>query len=452
MAAIEPETRVCDCGRTHTADIVLEIGVNAIRRLSAFVRDKGYRHVFLAADTNTYALAGAKVKALLGAQFLSAYVFAEEALSADEAAVGRLLTAVPANADCIVALGSGTLNDLARYVSYRIGLPYIIVATAPSMDGYASNVSPLIVNGLKTTYEAQTPALVIGDTALLQTAPLPMLSAGLSDVFGKFTCLGDWRLSHLLTGEYYCGYVAGLTRTSVEKCLAALDELDNGQEAAVSGIAVNSVMQGLCTSGVAMSYAGNSRPASGAEHHLAHFWEMSFLFQGKKPILHGTKVGVATLAVAKLYELLAEMETVDWEAAEARAETYDFAAYADRMKAVYRHAAAEIIAEERRSGRNNTENTKARIQMYRAHWDEARQIMRTVPTYSQMKDIITRAKNPVTADEIGIDYQTVLDSLYYAKELRQRFTILQMIADLGLSDGLLPAAAAAVTGKGSDCP
>lgn len=117
----------------------------------------------------------------------------------------------------IIGVGSGTINDLCRFISYKMNLDYYIVGTAPSMDGYASNVSPLIIKHLKTTYEAHTAKVIIGDLDILAQAPLSMIAAGAGDILGKYVCLTDWQLAHIMNGEYYCPEMADMVRESIQK-------------------------------------------------------------------------------------------------------------------------------------------------------------------------------------------------------------------------------------------
>ena len=151
---------------------------------------------------------------------------------------------------------------------------------------------PLIVDHMKTTYEAQVPYAILGDLAIIRNAPMNMIAAGVGDILGKYTCLCDWAVAHMLNGEYHCTAIEQLVRHSIATVTAGIANAKNRDAAAIS-----SIMEALIYSGIAMSFAGNSRPASGSEHHLSHYWEMMYLFEGKKPVLHGTKVGIGTIAV-----------------------------------------------------------------------------------------------------------------------------------------------------------
>ena len=295
----------CACGKSHKVDIqAIRVGSGVIQELPGILRDLGASHIFLVADNYTYEAAGRQVEQLLDQAGLSYHkrVFQTETpLVPNEYALGSVLAAMTSQDDMLLAVGSGTLNDVTKYVSARTGVPYVIAATAPSMDGYASTVAPTILDGFKTTLPAVYPAAIVADVDILKDAPMPMLTAGFGDIIGKFTSLADWRLSHQLNGEYYCPEVAGVIEAVVETCAANAQALAQREPQAIQA-----VTEALILSGLAMGMVGVSRPASGAEHQMAHYWEMDALRRGEEHPLHGNAVGVGTVLAASLYEMAAE--------------------------------------------------------------------------------------------------------------------------------------------------
>ena len=295
----------CACGKSHKVDIqAIRVGSGVIQELPGILRDLGASHIFLVADNYTYEAAGRQVEQLLDQAGLSYHkrVFQTETpLVPNEYALGSVLAAMTSQDDMLLAVGSGTLNDVTKYVSARTGVPYVIAATAPSMDGYASTVAPTILDGFKTTLPAVYPAAIVADVDILKDAPMPMLTAGFGDIIGKFTSLADWRLSHQLNGEYYCPEVAGVIEAAVETCAANAQALAQREPQAIQA-----VTEALILSGLAMGMVGVSRPASGAEHQMAHYWEMDALRRGEEHPLHGNAVGVGTVLAASLYEMAVE--------------------------------------------------------------------------------------------------------------------------------------------------
>lgn len=421
----------CECGREHSAAIKhIEINEGALSSLIPYLKANNFTRPFLIFDKTTYKLAGALLINLFNEanQAFSCHIIESPEPVPDEWAVGDILIHFDSSSDCIIGVGSGTINDLSRFVSFRLGIPYIIVATAPSMDGYASNVAPLIVNHLKTTYEAHTAHAIFADSSLLKSAPMNMLAAGIADILGKYSCLCDWEIAHIVTGEYFCPTVTAIVKGALETVSVGIEAA-----AAKSDEVIKNVMNALVLSGIAMSFAGNSRPASGSEHHLSHYWEMTYLFEGKKPVLHGTKVGIGTIAVIRAYELLMSMN-IDFDKARAAASNFNIKLWEADMKEAYRQAAPAVIALERQVGKNNPEKVIKRINKLEEKWNELSKITSHLPAADTIRSwlkALGAADSPMT---IGIDKKLFIKSFIAAKELRNRYGLLQILFDLGLTE------------------
>lgn len=301
----------CNCGKTHIAPLesyVIECG--AVNKLPEILAS--YRSVYMVCDQNTYVAAGERVERLLcdSGKLSHKHVLPKNTLPDTEAVGDTLVHLYPPEAegntngfsplpDFILAVGSGTVNDICRLVSYRTHIPYGIVATAPSMDGYASAGSPILYDGTKATVKCTTPRHIIADLDIIKNAPLDMIKAGIGDMFGKYTGLLDWELARDYSGEYFCDNIAARVLKATNDCL------DNGHLIKTRETTViNNIFEGFMVTGLGMAYVGNSRPASGSEHIVAHAWELMSVEEGKKPSLHGLEVCEATLLVAVMYKRL----------------------------------------------------------------------------------------------------------------------------------------------------
>ena len=202
----------------------------------------------------------------------------------------------------VLAVGSGTLNDIAKYTTFRLGTECGVYATAASMDGFTSGVTPLICGGNKVTVNAHTVRHVLADFSVLCAAPRIMTGAGAGDILAKYCCLADWRISHLLKGEAWNEEAASLMRAALAQCVENV-----GSIAACGREGVEALFAALLVSGYAMVISGNSRPASGAEHHMSHFLEVYFLRRGEHIPLHGVKVGLGTLVSLHMYKRLKDV-------------------------------------------------------------------------------------------------------------------------------------------------
>ena len=420
----------CSCGRSHSTDLkIIDIEEGALSRLPEHIGRLGYKNVFVVCDVNTWEAAGKQAEeALTQAGIVhNTFVLPDAELVPDEQAVGKVMEAYERGTDLILAVGSGTLNDLCKFVSFQLGLPYMILATAPSMDGFVSVGAALIHNHVKTTYQAHVPEAVLGDPAVLAAAPMEMIVAGLGDILGKYTCLVDWKMAHIIEGEYYCEKIDRMVKESIEIVVEESDGIRRRDEEAVKHL-----MEALVLSGVAMSFIGNSRPASGSEHHLSHYWEMKFQMEGKKPILHGIKVGVGMIAVTKMYEMLKE-EQPDFAAAAQRVP--DVEAWKKKICACYEDAAPGILELEEQCGKNRVENRNRRLAVMEERWQEIRSLIdREIPSLNVMEEMMASLGEPISPRQIGISSELVRDAVILAKEVRNRFTILQVLWDLGLLD------------------
>ena len=421
----------CSCGRIHETTVkCIDIARGAAGRLAGHIRELGYTKVFLAADDNTWKAAGNAAWQALEEAGLAGekWIFHRDSdLVPDEQAIGELEVALPMDADLILAVGSGTINDLCKFISTRNHRDYMIYATAPSMDGFTSTGAALTLNHVKTTVDVLGPVAVIGDTEILANAPMEMISAGLGDTLGKYTALADWKLAHLINGEYYCEEIVRM----VEAALASVRGL-SGKLSQRDPDAAEALTKTLVLTGLAMTFADCSRPASGCEHHLSHFWEMRYQMEGRKPVLHGIKVGIGLVTILKLYHQLAE-EKIDFAA--ARKKTRDKAAWEEEIRREYRDAAEGILKLEEKAGKNNEEDRQRRLDVMEANWPEICRIIReSLPATEEAERLLLSADAPVNPEQIGVSPDLTGTAVRLAKEVRDRFTVLQILWDLDLLD------------------
>ena len=261
-------------------------------------RIRGRRVLLVADETTARFLPSVAESAGRNAAACGTLVLSSPEPVADESTV-RAVADGAAGYDYLLAVGAGTLNDLCKYAGFLTHKPSGVFATAASMDGFASGVTPLIENGCKITRPAQTASDILMDFDVLCAAPRTMTGAGVGDILAKYCALTDWRLSSALTGEVVNEEAFSLMYDAVRACDDALPALGRGEPAGVEKL-----MDALLISGYAMVIAGNSRPASGAEHHMSHYLEMDFLRRGKRIPLHGVKVGLGTMVSLYLYHTL----------------------------------------------------------------------------------------------------------------------------------------------------
>lgn len=301
---IETFKKPCACGHKHDVvveDIIIEKG--AVEKLPEIMKRPSFadkKNVVMLCDENTYEAAGRKVAELLPG--IKTIMLDSRDLHANEKGVGEAklgLNKVGA-VDLMIAVGSGTIHDITRYHAYNMGIDFISVPTAASVDGYVSTVAAMTWNGCKKSFTAVSPLVVVADTDIYSKAPLRLTASGVSDLLGKYTALADWKIAHLVTGEYICNEICQLEYQALDSLVASLPGLISGDAKSYEDL-----MYGLLLSGIAMQMTGNSRPASGAEHHMSHLWEMEVI-NDYIPFYHGEKVGVGLVLASKIYHKAAE--------------------------------------------------------------------------------------------------------------------------------------------------
>lgn len=404
----------CACGKHHSCGIgFAAIEKGAVSHLTALTEN--YHSVLLVADENTYRAGGSQTVAALGKRLAREVIFSgktilipnEEAI----AAVSGKLNGV----DLIVGVGSGVIQDLCKYISHTSGIPYYIVATAPSMDGYASTGAAMILNGMKVTVPAKVPDAILADTQILKDAPMDMIQAGYGDIVGKYSALNDWRLSHAVNGEYFCQTIWDLTFDMVHKTLALADDLIRRDEESIRVL-----MEALVIVGIAMSYAGSSRPASGSEHHLSHFFEITGIVRGQKYFPHGIDVAYSTVVTAALRE---EILTRPWPDAQYRPSCDEYMA---EMTRIYGPVAQGCIALQDKVGLYK----KDMLPVYQAKEPEIRQILAGMPKASEIEAMLNAVDLDMKEFHQLYSREKLADAVFYAKELKDRYTVLWMYYDL----------------------
>lgn len=296
----------CPCGRTHAINIgELLIGRGVRREITRVARPyrEGNGKVMIVADCHTWEVLGREVEQLLRDDMPDApvvsYVFPDHHLIPNAQTFGTLLIeASEEPLSLMIAVGSGTINDTTRFISNRLGIPYVIMGTAPSMDGYAGDNVPTVCRGSKVTFYAHYARSVILDTEILATAPQIMVCAGFGDIIGKYIALSDWMLAHKVRGEYYCPHIAALMENAVKKCVESIDLV-----AAKDPDAMQSLAEALCLAGMAMGLSSVTRPASGSEHHMTHWFDIHKIKNGQDYPLHGNSVGVCAVVMSRFYEM-----------------------------------------------------------------------------------------------------------------------------------------------------
>ena len=397
----------CECGMDHTCPIdFVVIEKDALKKLPDILT--GYGKVLLVADENTWEACGKAAFDIIPCGKKSLVLKNNgKVVIPDEDKIAEITENVSEDTDLIIGVGSGVINDLCKIVSFRKALPYYIVATAPSMDGYASVGSALILEGMKVTLNARPPKAIIADTAVLRDAPLDMIRSGYGDIMGKYSCLNDWKLAELINGEYMCRNVWNITYETAEKLRPLAKKIAERDEEAVGKL-----MEALVIVGIMMSYVGNSRPASGSEHHLSHFFEVTGILNNEPYFSHGTDVLYSAVVTARIREDITRLKPSKKHISRAF--------IVSEMKRIYKETADGMIALQDKIGRYDTDDSETVF----AKWEEIVNVLKEAPTEEEMLRMVS---------DIGLDFNEFLnaygiakirDAVNFSKDIKDRYTVL----------------------------
>ena len=335
-----------------------------------------------------------------------------------------------------VSVGSGVINDLVKYAAFSTDQRYITVATAASMDGYTSAGAPLATGGFKITIPTRAPIAMLADLDVLATAPAEMSGWGFGDLAGKMPAGGDWILADALGIEPIDADAWSLVQDHLRGWLSNPSGIANGNVDAVAGLFV-----GLTAVGFAMEFHGSSRPASGADHQIAHMWEMEGLSHKGEKVSHGAAVAVGCMAAMALYDWLLQQDIgrLDIDAVLARSPDL-----AGRTKSLRREIPDPRIAEkaeiELAAKHAEPDLLRERLERLVSGWPSLRERLTShLLRSSEMKELLDAAGAPALPHQIGITPDHLLRTMRAAGYIRRRYTILDLLHETGLTEAAFAA-------------
>lgn len=427
----------CKCGKVHTPGVkkvIIEKG--AISHLPEMLKEIGASKPFILSGHDTFAAAGDQVCSALdaaGYSFLQ-YVFPESPVRPTEYTVGSALMHFDYSCDSIIGIGSGVINDTGKMLARATGLKYIIVATAPSMDGFVSGTSSMDRDGLKTTINSKAPWGVVGDLDVLCNAPMHLLRAGVGDMLAKITSLREWKLAGIIVGEEYCPVIAALVQKALDKVVSRADGLLKRDPESVK-----SVLEGLLIAGIAMDYAGVSRPASGMEHYFSHLWDMrSLAFENCRFEQHGIQAGIGTLYTLMMYEkLLEEKIKPDRDRAMKYVADFSLEDWNRKLLDFVGPGAEAMIAGENKEHKYDPEKHAARFKILEEKWQEITEIIKDLPSSAEIRKLMESIEFPTGAECIGYDREKIITTCMMTKDIRDKYVGTRLLWDLGVLEDIV---------------
>lgn len=416
------------CGRRHFGllkDCIIKDG--AMGCIPELVKKYGASYPFVLCDENTYKAAGETVCGILDGNGIKYFlhIIGRDKPSPDEKTIGEAIMYCPTACDCVIGIGGGVINDTSKVVASQKKVPEIIVATAPSMDGFASATSSVERSGLKISLNSKCPEAVVADSEIIVRAPKRMILSGIGDMLAKYVSIVEWKIANILVGDYYCETIAEIVRSSLAQCIAGSKGALNGDRKAVC-----SVIEGLVVSGLAMNYAGISRPASGMEHYISHITDMRALEFGTPDDFHGIQCGIATLTVIKAYEELVK-RIPNRDKALASVASFDLEKWNNHLKERLGHGADAIIAGEEKERKYDKEKHAHRLKIIIENWDTITEIISELPKSSDIEKFMLDIGHPTKPEEIGLTADDWHEAFGMAKDIRDKYILGRLLWDLG---------------------
>lgn len=396
----------CVCGREHTLEtkkVVVEY--NALANFEQYMEDVGLagKRRAVVYDTMVYQLTeGKHVKAD------QEIVLEAKGLHAEDTLIEEMMKQLD-NPEVIVAFGAGTIMDFGRYPAYKLGIPFVAIPTLASSDGFTANICSAILNGQKKSTPMCAPILVVADLDIIKGAPARLVASGINDILAKYVSLTDWRIAHLVAGEYFCPTVAELAEHALKLMREAADKY------AATGVADHEAMtMAQMESGLTMQLLNHSRAASGAEHLMAHLVELHPPRFEKAEGIHGECVGVGTFECIKVYHELAK-KTPKAKPFQPLTEEWVREKFGERlMPGIMKENENDVLA-------------TFPSQNIVDHWDEIRELIAQIPPVEEMEKLYSDCHCKYRPEDIGIDPSLADEMLEISAAIRNRLTLIRML-------------------------
>ena len=399
-------TGKCVCGREHTLETkMVVVEYNALSRFETYMEQVGLagKRRTVVYDTNVYRLTEGKHIPCDQEIVLDA-----NGLRSEDVLIEKMMKDLDAP-EVIVAFGAGTIMDFGRYPAYKLGIPFVAVPTLASSDGFTANICSVILEGQKKSIPMCAPILVVADLDIIKGAPARLVASGINDILSKYISLVDWRISHLVDGEYYCHMVAELAQQALSIMRNAADVYAETGAADIEAMTMAQMLSGLT-----MQLLNHSRAASGAEHLIAHLVEMKPPRFEKAEGIHGECVGVGTYLCAKKYHELAK-KTPKAKPFEPLSVEWIREKFGDRL--------ADGIVKENAQDVLGTFDPQNIVDC----WEDIRNLISTIPAPETLEKVYQGCSCRYLPEHIGIDPALSEEILPVSAAIRNRLTLVRML-------------------------
>jgi glycerol-1-phosphate dehydrogenase [NAD(P)+] len=394
---------------------------NVLEEFLDFIHEEGYNAYFLVCDKNTFPVLGEQI--LEGIRGRSQNVLVSnldpQGLISDEVALSRVFALYDGKPRLFISVGSGTITDLTRFVSHKSQNPFVCFPTAASVDAYATHNAPVTIGGIKKSVNCQSPIAIFADLDAITNAPSQLTSSGFADLLSKFTSAADWQITHHVWGA---DYSASIGQRVLKAANAAVDSYQGLMRHDPECFA--DLIQGQFESGFCMTDFGNSMPASGGEHHIAHIWEMLAHKRKLSSIYHGNAVGVATIFEAAIFEKIQQTTEEELQTILASIRIPTRSQQEKELKAVLPCSSKQIIDTNPIYWQlaNQELLDPIKLKLLKS-WEDIRKIAHSVPKAEEFRHWISKMGGPISVNDLGLNKDEFNIGLEFGHYMRERFSV-----------------------------
>lgn len=422
---------------TDTKDLIIGKGV-VVRTAEMFAKLFPTNKAIVVADNNTWEVAGKTVYESLKAAGIEQdepFIFTDPELYAEWSYVEQLTARLEKTEAIAIAVGSGVINDITKYVSGSLSRKYMCVGTAASMDGYTAYGASITKDGNKQTLNCPAPYGFVMDPVIAAAAPKELVASGYADLIAKIPAAADWMLADVTGNEKIDKFSWDLVQNGLKESLSQPKACHEGDVEMTEALC-----EGLLMSGFAMQALQSSRPASGTEHQFSHCWDMENLCYEGKHVSHGFKVGIGTLASTASLEFLLEQDIEHLDVDKCVDAWKSWEEQEKEIREVFAGKPGHLARglKETKDKYTDKEGLRKQLEALKAAWPELKtQIKAQIIPFEEVHENLKLVGAPYEPEHIGVTRERFRKTFSYIPYMRSRYANIDVVYRLGLMPKLM---------------
>lgn len=422
----------CSCGRTHSVPLkTVLVKEDAISNIVDIAKSLGLgKKLLVVTDKNTERIAGKKIREILEkAGYLAKTTCISDSESKPVAADEKNVKIVSENlgvSEWLLAVGTGTINDIVKYVAANQKLHYVTFFTAASINGFASNRAVIDIKGVKKSFPANPQLALVCDLNIIGQAPASMNSNGFGDLLSYPISLSDWKLDSIINGNYYCPLPEHIAKSYNKKCIETAGGIPKADKESLKTLTL-----ALITGGLAVTVTNTSAPVSGAEHLMSYLWDLDNETKKQDLKPHGQQIALATILASKLYEKVLDLEPDKFDTSEIVTKSKSLETIEKELEQKFGTAGKEMFSQYKPKHLQGKE-LEERIFKIKSVWKEIQGLKEILLPTEELKQILSEANAFVPAGNLDLSEEDLEDALLFGRFVRNRYTVLDLASEIGL--------------------